>query len=47
MYAMKVWYKDGTVRILHFESEQRRATRANWYKSLSTVEKVTLFELKE
>lgn len=47
MYAMRVWYKDGRVELYQFESEQKRATKANWYRTLSTVEKVTFFEFKD
>ena len=47
MYAMKVWYKDGSVKLYRFESEQKRYAKANWYKSLGTVEKVTFFEFKD
>lgn len=47
MYCMKVYYKDGTQRVFHFETEEQRDKSAEWHLNSLKVERVTTFELGE
>ena len=47
MYVLRVWYKDGTKRDFHFDSEEERERSASWHLNSLNVERVNCFELGE
>ena len=46
MYVLRVWYKDGTKRDFHFNSEEERKKSAIWHLNSLNVERVNCFELE-
>lgn len=45
MYCIKVYYKDGTQKMFHFEDEEQRDKSKEWHIKSLNVERVTTFEL--
>ena len=46
MYGLRIWYKDGRIKTFHFEDEESRKKKADYYRTLNKVERVTTFELE-
>lgn len=47
MYGLRVWYKDGRVETFHFETEESRKKKADYYRSLNRVSRVKMLELED
>lgn len=47
MYGLKVWYKDGKIETFYLESEEIRKKKADYYRSLNRVQRVTTFEMED
>lgn len=47
MYALRVWYEDGTKRDFYFGSEEEREKSASWHLNSLNVKRINFFELGE